>query len=190
MLEEQKFTAITVRQPWASLLVLGIKKVETRSFKVFKDFRGRLFIHAGRVDYQAYIEYEKNEEFRYYCNMAFERLYSNRPRQCKIENENQWANMTYIMSWKYFQSAWPTKSIIGCVNLHDCQEAFMLKKTWEKAGKIIDWEREYYLGDLSSDRFAWMCKDPHKFERPIENVRGQLGMWNASKYLQSTDYIS
>jgi hypothetical protein len=41
---------LTVRQPWASLIVDGIKDVENRSWST--DYRGRLWIHAGasRVD--------------------------------------------------------------------------------------------------------------------------------------------
>ncbi len=36
---------LSVRQPWASLIVLGIKKVENRSWTT--DYRGRLLIHAS-----------------------------------------------------------------------------------------------------------------------------------------------
>ncbi|MEV0379789.1 ASCH domain-containing protein [Nonomuraea sp. NPDC050643] len=36
---------LTVRQPWAALLIAGIKDVENRSWTT--PFRGRLLIHAG-----------------------------------------------------------------------------------------------------------------------------------------------
>lgn len=39
--------AITVHQPWASLLAFGIKAIETRSWAT--DYRGPLAIHAGRA---------------------------------------------------------------------------------------------------------------------------------------------
>jgi hypothetical protein len=40
---------LTVRQPWASLIVAGIKDVENRSWHT--EYRGKLGIHAGnRVD--------------------------------------------------------------------------------------------------------------------------------------------
>ncbi len=38
--------AITVRQPWASLLVLGVKTLDPRSWQTHH--RGPLLIHAGR----------------------------------------------------------------------------------------------------------------------------------------------
>lgn len=37
--------ALTVTQPWASLVVVGAKRVETRSWKT--NYRGRLAIHAA-----------------------------------------------------------------------------------------------------------------------------------------------
>jgi hypothetical protein len=41
--------ALTVRQPWASLIVAGIKDVENRPRRI--RYRGKLAIHAGlRVD--------------------------------------------------------------------------------------------------------------------------------------------
>lgn len=40
------YKALTVKQPWAHLIVAGIKTVENRAWTT--DYRGRLFIHAGR----------------------------------------------------------------------------------------------------------------------------------------------
>ena len=43
---------LTIRQPWASLIVAGIKDVENRSW--LTSYRGRLGIHAGsRVEQDA-----------------------------------------------------------------------------------------------------------------------------------------
>jgi hypothetical protein len=48
--------ALTVRQPWASLIVAGIKDVENRSKPT--RFRGRLAIHSSlRVNQQAMEEF-------------------------------------------------------------------------------------------------------------------------------------
>lgn len=38
--------AITMYEPWASLLAIGAKKIETRSW--FTNYRGNLLIHAGK----------------------------------------------------------------------------------------------------------------------------------------------
>jgi hypothetical protein len=37
--------AVTIRQPWASLIIAGIKDVENRTWKT--NFRGTLAVHAG-----------------------------------------------------------------------------------------------------------------------------------------------
>lgn len=37
--------ALSVRQPWASLIVLGVKRIETRSWHT--NYRGRVAIHAS-----------------------------------------------------------------------------------------------------------------------------------------------
>lgn len=43
---------ITLIQPWATLVALGEKQIETRSWRT--DYRGQLGIHAGkRIDYEA-----------------------------------------------------------------------------------------------------------------------------------------
>lgn len=40
--------AITVIQPWATLLATGKKRIETRSWKT--NYRGEILIHAGKKD--------------------------------------------------------------------------------------------------------------------------------------------
>ncbi|WP_462265711.1 ASCH domain-containing protein [Mucilaginibacter sp.] len=37
--------ALTIRQPWAHLIVLGIKDIENRSWKT--NYRGRIYVHAA-----------------------------------------------------------------------------------------------------------------------------------------------
>ena len=37
---------LTIRQPWATLIMLGLKKYEFRSWKT--NYRGELLIHAGK----------------------------------------------------------------------------------------------------------------------------------------------
>jgi hypothetical protein len=39
--------ALTIRQPWATLIVMGIKNIENRSWKT--NYRGELLIHAGKA---------------------------------------------------------------------------------------------------------------------------------------------
>ena len=43
--QEMNMKAITIKQPWASLIVSGLKDIENRTWKT--NFRGRVLIHAG-----------------------------------------------------------------------------------------------------------------------------------------------
>ncbi len=57
------FPAITVRQPWADLIVAGIKDVENRSWRT--KFRGRLLIVAGsRVEREEVEKYRRELQLR------------------------------------------------------------------------------------------------------------------------------
>ena len=44
--KKDNMLCLSMHQPWASLLVYGIKRVEGRGWNT--DFRGRLWIHAGK----------------------------------------------------------------------------------------------------------------------------------------------
>lgn len=47
--------AITIKQPWATLIALGLKEFETRSWAT--KYRGPIAIHAGKsLDFEAYLE--------------------------------------------------------------------------------------------------------------------------------------
>lgn len=48
---------LTLKQPWATLVAMGLKKYEFRSWKT--NYRGELFIHAGKgVDKEAMKRFE------------------------------------------------------------------------------------------------------------------------------------
>jgi hypothetical protein len=42
---EEDFPALSVRQPWAELIISGRKPIEIRTWET--DYRGRIWIHAG-----------------------------------------------------------------------------------------------------------------------------------------------
>jgi hypothetical protein len=47
--------ALTIRQPWAGLIMAGIKTVENRTWQT--KHRGLLVVHAGRIDRQPMAEH-------------------------------------------------------------------------------------------------------------------------------------
>lgn len=181
MTKEQYFPCLSMLQPWASLLVLGIKQVETRSFKIWRNHRGRLYIHASKVRKKDYIDYYvKDEAFRSYTNMAYERIHGGRPRIYSVTDSRD--PYGYQMEWRAFKEAFPVGKIIGSVNVLDCVESFDLKARYDKMHRWDDWEREWTLGDLSSDRYGWPVDQPTVFKQDIP-AKGQLGLWNCAEFL-------
>ena len=51
--------ALTIKEPWASLIINGYKEYEFRSWKT--NYRGKILIHAGKS-----LEKENIEKFKYY----------------------------------------------------------------------------------------------------------------------------
>lgn len=49
--------AITIKQPWSTLIALGLKRYETRSWQT--KYRGKLAIHAGKT-----VDEEHYEKFK------------------------------------------------------------------------------------------------------------------------------
>ena len=46
--------ALTIIQPWATLLAAGKKRIETRSWKT--NYRGEILIHAGGMKYNYFLD--------------------------------------------------------------------------------------------------------------------------------------
>jgi hypothetical protein len=59
------YKVLTVRQPWAHLIIAGIKPVENRSWKT--TYRGLLLIHAG----QQYDPWDAELEYHYGIKRGF-----------------------------------------------------------------------------------------------------------------------
>jgi hypothetical protein len=46
-MDQQQIYALSIKQPWATLLVSGLKSIEVRGWSTKR--RGRVLIHAGRI---------------------------------------------------------------------------------------------------------------------------------------------
>jgi ASCH domain len=55
---------LTIRQPWAALIISGHKPIENRSW--VSDYRGRLYIHAGlNYDVDAFERIEREHDIQF-----------------------------------------------------------------------------------------------------------------------------
>jgi hypothetical protein len=65
-----KDKAISIRQPWASLIVAGIKDIENRS--TLKNFRGPCWIHAAKtIDKEGFLWMKAQLDPAIYSNLEF-----------------------------------------------------------------------------------------------------------------------
>ncbi len=46
----EKLPVLSIRQPWASLIMKGLKDIENRSWET--DYRGRIYVHASKTKKQ------------------------------------------------------------------------------------------------------------------------------------------
>ncbi len=154
---------ITLYQPWATLVVLGIKKFETRSW--YTNHRGQILIHAalahsdiGRALYEGQRVRLYGHDMGY-TDHDLPQLYKRLPFGCIIGSVN-------------IQSVIPTDQIRKVGNL----ASRLQKQQWGQVKKA-DFDRESLLGDLSPDRFAWELTNPRRFDHPIM-AKGYQRLWN------------
>ena len=100
-----KMKTITVKQPWASLIVEGIKDIENRTWKT--NLRGRVLIHAGMSKTTGlivrYLNTEQHKAFRE--RFGFSGLDFLEPKGAII------GSVEIVDCVEYHKSIWAEKSI-------------------------------------------------------------------------------
>jgi hypothetical protein len=156
--------AITVKQPFASLINRGIKKLETRVKPT--SYRGELYLHSAITPHHLAPGLAKNEE-------ALPYLSGLTPQNSTTGGFNAVA-----------YEALPLGVILGRIRIIDCLPAWeMLQKWREEKGEspaAIEWEREYQLGDLGTDMYAYEIEVVTVFTVLLP-ARGQLGIYDLEK---------
>ena len=138
---------ITVKQPWASLIVEGIKDIENRTWKT--KFRGRVLIHSS-----AKPVCKPTEIFSLF----------NREQFLSLPEHTEGSPATIAV----------LSSIIGSVEIVDCvinHESIWAEKSepelWDEDGKPV-YDRPIY---------NWVLANPIKIDHPIEDIKGKLSFW-------------
>jgi hypothetical protein len=140
---------LSLTQPWATLMALGEKHIETRSWST--NYRGQLLIHASKgfpVD------------CRHLCSAG--------PFAEALERHG-------IKSWREL----PTGVIIARVELYSCVGTWWLTSPDSEPGNkewaSCKAEFEYDFGDYSKRRYGWLTRNPQRLT-PTP-ARGSLGLW-------------
>lgn len=61
--EDKNMKVLTIKEPWATLIIDGYKKYEFRSWKL--NYRGKILIHAGMSSESDMLEKFKNYDLLY-----------------------------------------------------------------------------------------------------------------------------
>ena len=143
---------ISLLQPWASLVVLGYKKIETRSWNT--KYRGELLIHASAG--KQYMKLMDDPDFKQHLTPLFwDDPRSSFPFGAIIGKVN--LVTTSILCPPYADKVGP----FG-IYYNDKGAAFT--------------DQELAFGDYSPGRYGWLLSDPVKFDEPIP-AKGKLGLW-------------
>jgi activating signal cointegrator 1 len=161
--------ALTLTQPWASLVAIGAKKIETRSWST--DYRGPLAIHAakglgpvgGKTGLRALIE-----------SQPFNRAL------CDVGSNG-------MLDWwgKDVVDELPLGAIVAVCRLVSVIQIDRIEGNWLHGAAMIDGSpvmthltsQERAFGDYAPKRFAWLLTDLRPIDPPIP-AKGALSLWD------------
>lgn len=151
--------AISLWQPWASLLACGAKKYETRSWAT--SYRGPIAIHASKRPFDTDVYFDR--ELHPFVN------------ELNLPNIYSFGELPYgcIIA---------TAEIVGCYRIYDTVDNGIHivkcpnnKYDFDKVEYISVTERAF--GDWTEGRFAWEFKNMLMLPSPIP-AKGRQRLWN------------
>lgn len=174
--------ALTLTQPWASLVALNVKAIETRSWKTA--YRGPLAIHAakglpkglrmgGRMEVGEY-EVERDQ------SGLLLRGPIPWPYRLPLGGVVATCGLAHIMpTWDGDNCAEPPPVLFGRIWSDNDEEYARLERDgwWIDAGLPVAHSRQKRYGDFSPGRFAWFLEDVEPIRNPVP-TKGALGLWD------------
>lgn len=145
--------ALSIKQPWASLIAHGIKDIENRTWKT--NFRGRIFIHASAKE---------------------------AGRIAKLINGPQLDFLMSRSKFSHLDTSLIKSAIIGEVDIIDCvinHPSIWAEQTdIPSLGDVLDDVK--FLGKAIPPNpliYNWVLANPVLYDKPILNVKGKLSFW-------------
>jgi len=162
--------AITLYQPWASLLIQGHKKFETRSWK--HSYTGQLAIHAATKK-----PHDTMRDLNHNIVKAIGEKFgiAEAPAVTVIALLNSLLPTGAILGTTYHVGCRPIDAI------QEMRDAPFETGCWDGLNWIDPPEEEILFGDWTPGRFAWEQADPKPFSKPIP-AKGKQGLWEWVRY--------
>lgn len=152
-LKEERMKVITIKQPFTSLIVHGIKDIENRTWVCPRKYIGkRVLIHASRASVRSLVNNLTDEQ----VESVYDHFSGNIP--LLIE---------------------PKGAIIGSVEIVDC--VINHPSIWaEKTDNYTVGMNPKLHEDITGKKvvYNWVLANPILFEKPIKNVKGKLSFWD------------
>jgi hypothetical protein len=152
--KKNKMKALTLYQPWATLVAIGAKRIETRSWST--SYRGPLAIHAGKI--RCYINKMSDD-----CVWDVDPFYKVLADGGAISKFN----------------ATEDEFIIGCI-VATCELASVIRidqatYTWASQKWVLN-DQERAFGDYTIGRYMWLLNNVKPMPNPIP-AKGAMGLW-------------
>lgn len=146
------FRALSLIQPFASLIAASEKRIETRSWAT--TYRGPLAIHASKGFPQEYQELLRVEPFR---SVLFRDGYG-------------WGMQA---PWVRHDESLPRGAIVAVADLVDCNrtERYLRSDIWRN---LPPHEKEF--GDYTEGRYGLLLANVRRLAEPVP-CRGALSLW-------------
>lgn len=145
---------LTILQPWASLIQIGAKRIETRSWT--STYRGPLAIHAGKGGATDGPNLVWAEPFKSVLNAAGYKFFREMPRGALIA----------------------TCQLVSVIPVYKITDRGFHQWTGPDGRDyrfdLTDQERAF--GDYTFGRYAWLLADVQELPSPVP-ARGALGLW-------------
>jgi activating signal cointegrator 1 len=154
---ENAMKALTLWQPWATLMMIPVKHIETRGWYCMH--RGPLAIHAA-----ARIPPKVAHRLAGITNGAA----SLEPHE---ERSDEFEVIARALREAGYQrlSDLPLGAVLGMVEVHGCRKTEYLEEK-------VSFE-EWCYGDYTPGRFGILTRNSRRFAKPIP-AKGKLGLWD------------
>ena len=141
--------ALTLTQPWATLVANGSKRIETRSWSTL--YRGHLAIHAAKGYPKWAKETCEEEDFA----TALDQEVAGLPTGCVLA----------------------VCRLVSCIPTRELQTNRLIEcDPTASCGPFLLTAKERRFGDYEPGRWAWLLADVTRLPNPIY-VKGALGLW-------------
>ena len=168
--------ALTVRQPWAQLIALGVKSIETRSWST--GYRGPLAIHAGRVKVPI-TDPGMTEAWRPLCDVERGGMLTH---PVPLGAVVAVADLVDVVPMIDGSLGWTEDSDTPPAALVLSWDTSAMLVDTRATGPFPDYSDQLPYGDFSPGRYAWLLDNV----RPIDPVpaKGRLGLWEPDAALR------